>query len=219
MPVGQYDRSHLRKNVIGEKYGRLTIVDNAEDRGSARYVRCRCECGTEKDVRLGNLVTGKVTSCGCLVKELGHAKKKHGKAHSAEWSVWKGIIRRCTKPHDKSYPFYGGRGITVCEEWLVFENFWRDMGNRPSPDMQIDRVDNEKGYSKDNCRWVSKAENMHNRRTFKNSTSGITGVRPKRKRWLAELKLNGVKVLSQEFSTIDEAISARKAAERKYLGR
>ena len=219
MPVGQYDRSHLRKNVVGETYGRLTIVADAKDRGTARYVRCKCECGTEKDVRLGNLVTGKVTSCGCLVKELGRARKKHGKAHSAEWSVWKNIIRRCTKPKDKAYHHYGGRGITVCDEWLVFENFWRDMGDRPSPDMQIDRVDNEKGYSKDNCRWASRTENMHNRRIYKNNSSGVKGVMRNGKNWHAELKINGEKVLSKTFTKIEDAIAARKAAEKLYLGR
>lgn len=91
----------------------------------------------------------------------------HGLCDTPTYHTWEAMKSRCLKPQDKQYPEYGGRGITICEKWLTFEGFLADMGEKPEPDMQIDRIDNNSGYYLDNCRWVTKQENARNRRTSK----------------------------------------------------
>jgi len=87
-----------------------------------------------------------------------HPRFKHGMSRAPIYRVWAAMITRCSDPKYKKYKYYGGRGITVCDRWLRFENFYEDMGERPSG-LQIDRIDNDKGYSPDNCRWVTAKEN------------------------------------------------------------
>lgn len=104
------------------------------------------------------------------------------------YGIWAGIKTRCTNPKEPSYANYGGRGITYCSEWEHFENFVRDMGIRPTPQHSIERIDNNKGYSKDNCKWATNHEQAMNRRTFKNNVSGASGVKPARNgRFTAEV--------------------------------
>lgn len=91
----------------------------------------------------------------------------HQKTYSKIYRTWIAMLSRCRNPKDNNYPNYGGRGITVCERWYKFENFYDDMGELPFYDAQIDRIDNEKGYFKENCRWVTHKENSRNRRSTK----------------------------------------------------
>ncbi len=105
-------------------------------------------------------------------------KLKHGDAtHSArapEYRIWSLVVQRCTNPNNPAYPAYGGRGITVCQRWLSYENFIADMGRRPSAKHSLDRRDNEKGYSLENCRWVLWVNQMNNhRRTAKFTINGV----------------------------------------------
>ena len=91
---------------------------------------------------------------------------KHGKSNTSEYDIWQGIKKRCHNQTHKLYPYYGGRGITMCEEWRNdFMSFYNDMGTRPTPKHSLDRIDNEKGYYKDNCRWVTKEVQANNTRT------------------------------------------------------
>ena len=135
---------------------------------------CECECGTKKPVVAQSLLEGVSISCGCKARELlserhtthGHTKRANkGEPRSAEYRAWRGMKSRCLDPNNQNAKDYSERGISVSQEWIdSFETFFKDMGPRPSSKHSLDRKDNDKGYSKDNCRWATKAEQSRNRR-------------------------------------------------------
>jgi hypothetical protein len=147
----------------GEKFGALTIVSETEDK--IRSFICLCDCGITKVVRLGNLRNGHSRSCGCLIGQPdGRGKAKiHGDSRTAEYRAWSSMVSRCTRPHNKWYSRYGGRGISVCDRWLKYENFLEDMGRKPNSNLSIDRIDNNSGYFKQNCRWATSTDQSFNR--------------------------------------------------------
>ena len=126
---------------------------------------CECDCGTVRDVVGDTLVRGKSTTCG----KRGAHPHKHGDCingkSTTEYRTWSMMIQRCENKKLPSYLDYGGRGITVCERWHKYENFLADMGRKPSKNHSLDRMNNEKGYSRSNCRWATRKEQVLNKRS------------------------------------------------------
>lgn len=157
-----------KEDLKDKKYSKLTVVEQAPSgkNGHASWL-CKCECGNSTTVLATNLKSGHTTSCGCANTE---AITKHGLRKSPEYQSWKAMIQRCTNPNAAGYEHYGGRGISVCPEWLhSFAQFFADMGMRPDINYSLDRKDNDKGYSKDNCRWATSSVQNNNRRRRRNA--------------------------------------------------
>lgn len=154
--------------MVGKVFGRLTVVE-LDSKGTikAPYFICRCDCGAISSVRRDHLRSGATKSCGCLVKETSReVNLRHGHCKTKTYSVWAAMLNRCRNENVKEYPRYGGRGVTVCERWHLFDNFLADMGVQPQG-LQLDRTDNNGNYSPENCKWVSRSENCNNRRDNK----------------------------------------------------
>lgn len=149
-----------------DRFGRLTFKSEIEVRKwGAKHGIFVCDCGVEKELALSHVATGKTKSCGCLKAEAaGNRLRTHGMHRSPEYTAWQGMWRRCTDPKVERYPNYGGRGISVCDRWKSFENFYADMGDRPEG-MSIERKETNGNYEPGNCRWATSKEQGRNRTT------------------------------------------------------
>lgn len=156
-----------------KKYGKLKIIEEADVRNGRRMFVCKCDCGDYKTIPLYSLRCGDSKSCGCLQKEVTikrstkHGFTPAGKPQPLEYRIWASMIQRCENPNDRSYKYYGGRGIKVCKRWHNFKFFIQDMGKKPTKNHSIDRIDNNGDYKKSNCRWATKKQQSNNRRNNK----------------------------------------------------
>ncbi len=168
-----------RISFVGRRFGRLFAFEDGPHQGKRTTSKCRCDCGTTVTVSNSNLYCGHTTSCGCFAREqlqirsVTHGQTRVGQ-HSRVYHVWSGMIQRCTNPSCKHYINYGGRGISVCQEWMQFENFFADMGPGKKG-WTIERIDNNKGYSLWNCCWGTPFKQAGNKRTSRIYTvRGVT---------------------------------------------
>lgn len=211
-----------KNDLAGNRFGRLIAIEMLnKSTYQGRIWFCQCDCGNTHLVSRAMLVSGKVRSCGCLLRE--HAvslSRTHGLSHTPEWMAWHTMRDRCNNPNNQAYESYGGRGITVCPQWQdSFETFYCDMGSRPEK-MSLDRINNNLGYSPQNCRWVDRSTQQHNQRISSRNTSGIRGVSNLQTgKYLAQLMVNNKLVLNRTFDSFDEAVSERKRAELLHLKR
>lgn len=177
--------ARIRLNLAGQRFGRLVAISPVTRTMKSGCVRtdwlCACDCGNKRTIRRCGLTSGKTKSCGCLSPETTATRNtKHGDAsrtrRTPEYAVWKGIIKRCENPQCAHFGRYGGRGIRICDRWREsFSDFLADMGRRPTPDHQIDRIDNDGNYEAGNCRWATRAQQCRNRSSNRMLTyKGIT---------------------------------------------
>ena len=204
--------------MINQVFGKLKVIEEADPYVSPKGVKqrkwlCECECGTRKRVLQQALKSGSTVSCGCYNAS---KNKTHNKSNSREYNIWRSMKKRCHLISDPHYKQYGNKGITVCNKWRnSFSAFIEDMGSAPA-NYTIDRIDNTKGYYKENCRWASRVTQNQNRKNFSSNTSGYKGVCAHKEKWRAYISVEGKQISLGRFNTKEEAYQARLKAEAEY---
>jgi hypothetical protein len=205
------------KNLLSMRFGRLVVIADAGKGKRCWMWSCLCDCGATKTIPSGSLTSGDTKSCGCLRRDLarnvGDRSRTHGKSKQSIYAIWDSMIARCTKPSRKDFHRYGGTGVTVCDRWKTFQNFYDDMGDRP-PGMSLDRIRNDQGYSPENCRWATtKQQNRNQKSNLLLTSAGET-------RCLAEwAEIKGIKQVTLHCRLrrgwdVDKALNT--PIERKY---
>lgn len=207
------------KDITGQVFGRLTVIAPAptpEGKKTTNQLwRCLCKCGAEVIVRGSRLRSGYTKSCGCWQKEVS---TKHGMAGTRLYKIYNNMKARCNNHNDKNYKYYGAREIVVCNEWLDKENGFQNfaewsLANGYADNLSIDRIDNDRGYSPLNCRWVDMSVQCYNRRPRSNKT-GHTGIcKSQNGKYQAYITKNNKSHYLGTFSTLEEAVETRERAE------
>lgn len=207
-----------RLELTGQRFGKLVVIEYAGmDKHSRTLWKCRCDCGKEV-IEIGTLLNkGRQNSCGCM-----KGRYRHGLTHTRLYNAYDNMIKRCYDKRIISYPYYGGRGIKVCDEWLDKKSgrdsfFAWAIQNGYSDDLTLDRIDHEGNYEPDNCRWADRHTQVLNRRVSK-SKLGVRGVYERDGRYVASIRPNGKLIHLGTYDTIAQAKAARQDAELEYFG-
>lgn len=205
---------------VGMKFGELTVIDAREQGKKRESWLCECSCGNKKVLGRTRLLGTKNRrpdkSCGC--KEHSWGGKITNKKKQRIYNTWYEMNKRCYNPNADNYERYGGSGVTVCDEWREdFSAFLKwALANGYDDGLTIDRVDNKKPYTPDNCRWTSYFTQMQNRGLLRNNTTGINGVTFSNGKYRAYITRNKIHKNLGSYDTLTEAESARKNAEEHY---
>lgn len=216
------NRKSTRVDLVGQRFGRLVVISFKESvKGSPKW-NCLCDCGNEVVCYGGNLKKGHSNSCGCYRKDrtVESRSTKNGASKHPLWGVYNQMVSRCHNEDNPSYYNYGGRGIKVCDRWLESAfNFYEDMGDCPEG-MSLERVNNDQGYSPENCKWETKSMQQFNQRIAPNNTSGRTGVywREDRQTWSVQIDHQNETIRLGCYKSFEKACEVRAEAELKYFG-
>lgn len=201
--VGRWE---IQKDHYREKCGRIMYY-------------CKCSCGTEKYVYRGHLMGGKTLSCGCYHKDV--ISKENKVTDERLHRIWGNMKSRCNNPNVPCYKYYGAKGVRICKEWESNYSIFKEwaLQNGYQEDLEIDRVDRDRNYEPDNCRWVDRSMNVYNSKRNVGST-GIRGVKfsIRDNLYCETLTYRNEVVLRLYTKSLEEAIAARKEAELKYFG-
>jgi hypothetical protein len=220
-PILNPKRNPRFKDLSGMVFGKLTVLpvyDIIRDKNgcSKVYWDCKCDCGKLHTTYAGNLISGGSKSCGCVwVPILKNMSTTHSMSRTRQYRIWKGMKQRCSNLKDRRYCDYGGRGIIVCSEWDTFDGFWNDMKYGYSEELSIDRVDNDKGYCKENCRWSTVAQQCINKRnTVHLQYNGNTRTQAQ---WAEETGIHQTTIASRLKLgwTVEEALTTPPGGKRK----
>ena len=195
--------------LIGETW-RKYPTETSKQKTTYGLFQCQY-CGEEFETQTINVRRGRTKSCGC--QRINKTGITHGLTQHRFYNTWNGVIQRCNNPKHKRYKDYGGRGIIVCKEWLDVRNFvaWCDLTRPDTEGLSLDRIDNDKGYSPENCRWADASTQSLNQRISKSNTSGCVGVdfKPNENKYIARITVLGNRVYIGTFPLIENAIEAR----------
>jgi len=208
------------EDLTGRKFGKWIVLEKAfENKKHGQFYKCKCDCGNIRNINGRNMLIGRSLSCGCMGRENAiKALTKHNGSKTKLYKIWSGMRRRCFDKNNPAYKNYGGRGITICEEWNDFAIFreW-SLANGYKDNLSIDRINNGEGYNPNNCRWATRKEQANN--TRKNKIIEINNETHTLSQWaeIKKLDLNVVWRRSIKGIKGDDLIKPRNYFRQKYF--